>query len=107
MIFGPSTLNSTEAKNWYPTVKENINYANTHQLAGTNFTDYTGFWKQAKDDGKLPVADEMHNVMEAMICINYGGVAGTWWGWEGITRGEYIRMIKGGRQLVYKEFPNE
>ena len=106
-VFGPSTLNSTEAKNWYPTVKNNINYANTHQLSGTNFADYTGFWKQAKADGKLPVADEMHNVMEAMVCINYGGVAGTWWGWEGITRGEYIRMIKGGRQLVYKERPNE
>ena len=106
-VFGPSTLNSTEAKNWYPTVKNNINYANTHQLAGTNFTDYTGFWSQAKADGKLPIADEMHNVMEAMVCINYGGVAGTWWGWEGITRGEYVRMINGGRQLVYKERPNE
>ena len=106
-IVGPSTLNSTEAKNWYPTVKNNINYANTHQLAGSKFSDYTGFWSQAKTDGKQPVADEMHNVMEAMICINYGGVAGTWWGWEGITRGEYIRMIKGGRQLVYKERPNE
>ncbi len=106
-VFGPSTLNSTEAKNWYPTVKGNINYANTHQLAGTNFTDYTGFWSQAKADGKLPIADEMHNVMEAMVCINYGGVAGTWWGWEGITRGEYVRMINGGRQLVYKERPNE
>ena len=106
-IVGPSTLNSTEAKNWYPTVKGNINYANTHQLAGTKFSDYTGFWSQAKTDGKQPVADEMHNVMEAMICINNGGVAGTWWGWEGITRGEYIRMIKGGRQLVYKERPNE
>ena len=106
-VFGPSTLNSTEAKNWYPTVKNNINYANTHQLSGTKFADYTGFWSQAYADGKLPVADEMHNVMEAMVCINYGGVAGTWWGWEGITRGEYIRMIKGGRQLVYKERPNE
>lgn len=106
-IVGPSTLNSTEAKNWYPTVKGNINYANTHQLAGTEFSDYKGFWRQAKADGKQPVADEMHNVMEAMICINYGGVAGTWWGWEGITRGEYIRMIKGGNQLVYKERPNE
>lgn len=105
-VFGPSTLNSTEAKNWYPTVKNNINYANTHQLAGSKFTDYTGFWNTAKNDGKAPMADEMHNVMEAMICINYGGVAGTWWGWDGITRGEFIRMTKGGVQLAYKEFPN-
>ena len=106
-VFGPSTLNSSEAPKWYSTVKDNINYANTHQLAGGKFSDYTGFWTQAYKDGKYPVADEMHNVMEAMVCINYGGVAGTWWGWEGITRGEYIRMIKGGTQLAYKERPNE
>lgn len=106
-IFGPSTLNSSEASSWYSTVKGNIDYANTHQLAGTKFTDYTGFWDQAYKDGKLPVADEMHNVMEAMVCINHGGVAGTWWGWEGITRGEYIRMIKGGTQLAYKEQPDK
>lgn len=106
-IFGPSTLNSSQAPSWYSTVKGNIDYANTHQLAGEKWSDYIGFWDQAYKDGKLPVADEMHNVMEAMVCINHGGVAGTWWGWEGITRGEYIRMIKGGRQLVYKERPNE
>lgn len=106
-VFGPSTLNSTEAGNWYPTVKNNINYANTHQLSGTNFTDYTSFWSTAKSDGKSPVADEMHNVMEAMICINYGGVAGTWWGWEGITRGEYVRIINDGTQLSYKEQPDK
>ena len=106
-VFGPSTLNSSEAPKWYNTVKNNVNYANTHQLAGGKFSDYTGFWTQAYKDGKYPVADEMHNVMEAMVCINYGGVAGTWWGWEGITRGEYIRMIKGGTQLAYKERPNE
>ena len=106
-VFGPSTLNSSEAPKWYSTVKNNIDFANTHQLAGNRFSDYTGFWAQAYKDGKLPVADEMHNVMEAMVCINYGGVAGTWWGWEGITRGEYIRMVKGGTQLAYKERPNE
>lgn len=106
-IFGPSTLNSSEASSWYSTVKGNIDYANTHQLAGEKWSDYIGFWDQAYKDGKLPVADEMHNVMEAMVCINHGGVAGTWWGWEGITRGEYIRMIKGGTQLAYKEQPDK
>lgn len=106
-IFGPSTLNSSKASSWYSTVKGNIDYANTHQLAGEKWSDYIGFWDQAYKDGKLPVADEMHNVMEAMVCINHGGVAGTWWGWEGITRGEYIRMIKGGTQLAYKEQPDK
>lgn len=106
-IFGPSTLNSSKASSWYSTVKSNIDYANTHQLAGDSWSDYIGFWDQAYKDGKKPVADEMHNVMEPMVCINHGGVAGTWWGWEGITRGEYVRIIKGGRQLAYKERPNE
>ena len=106
-IVGPSTLNSSEAPSWYTTVKSNINYANTHQLAGDQWSDYIGFWDQAYNDGKKPVADEMHNVMEAMVCINHGGVAGTWWGWDGITRGEYIRMINGGVQLNYKERPDE
>lgn len=106
-IVGPSTLNSSEAPKWYTTVKNNIDYANTHQLAGSKWSEYVGFWDQAYNDGKKPVADEMHNVMEAMACINHGGVAGTWWGWDGITRGEYIRMINGGVQLNYKERPNE
>ena len=106
-VFGPSCLNSTESKNWYSTVKNNINYANTHQLAGTNFTDWTGFWQTANADGIKPVADEMHNVMEAMACVHYGGVAGTWWGWEGITRAEYVRIVKNGTQLAYIEKPDK
>lgn len=106
-VYGPSCLNSTQSASWYNTVKNNINYANTHQLAGTNFTDWTGFWSTANAAGIKPVADEMHNVMEAMACVHYGGVAGTWWGWEGITRAEYVRIIKNGTQLAYVERPNE
>ncbi len=106
-VYGPSTLNSSQASTWYNTVKSNINFANTHQLAGNSFTDWTGFWQTAKNDGKTPVADEMHNVMEMMACVYYGGTAGAWWAYNGVTRGEYTNMLNEGVQLAYKERPNE
>lgn len=106
-VYGPSTLNSTQAGNWYSTVKNNINFANTHQLAGNTFAQYTGFWQTAKNDGKRLIADEMHNVMEAMVCAYYGGEAGTWWGYNGVTRGEYTNVLQDGVQLAYKERPSE
>ena len=106
-VYGPSTLNSSQAPTWYNTVKNNIDFANTHQLAGNRFTDWTGFWQTAKADGKKLIADEMHNVMEMMACAYYGGSAGTWWGYNGVTRGEYTNMLNEGVQLAYKERPNE
>ena len=106
-VYGPSTLNSSQAPTWYNTVKGNINFANTHQLAGNTFAQYTGFWQTAKADGKRLIADEMHNVMEAMVCAYYGGEAGTWWGYNGVTRGEYTNVLQDGVQLAYKERPNE
>lgn len=106
-VYGPSTLNSSQAPTWYNTVKNNINFANTHQLAGNTFAQYTGFWQTAKADGKRLIADEMHNVMEAMVCAYYGGEAGTWWGYNGVTRGEYTNILQDGVQLAYKERPNE
>ena len=106
-VYGPSTLNSTQAGTWYNTVKNNINFANTHQLSGTNFSDWTSFLTTAHNDGKTPIADEMHNVMEAMVCANYGGSAGTWWGFNGVTRGEYAVALANGKQLAYKERPSE
>ncbi|MDO4994280.1 MAG: LamG-like jellyroll fold domain-containing protein, partial [Bacteroidales bacterium] len=106
-VYGPSTLNSTQAGNWYSTVKNNINFVNTHQLAGNTFAQYTSFWQTAKNDGKRLIADEMHNVMEAMVCAYYGGEAGTWWGYNGVTRGEYTNILQDGVQLAYKERPSE
>ena len=106
-VYGPSTLNANNASSWYNTVKNNINFANTHQLGNDSFNNYKNFWITAKNDGKRLIADEMHNVMEAMVCANYGGEAGTWWAFNGVTRGEYAVALANGRQLAYKERPSE
>ena len=106
-VYGPSTLNANNASSWYNTVKNNINFANTHQLGNDSFSNYTNFWTTAHNDGKTLIADEMHNVMEAMVCANYGGSAGTWWGFNGVTRGEYAVALANGKQLAYKERPSE
>ena len=105
-VCGPNTLNDTEGKSWYGTIKNNVNFINTHQLAGS-FDDLISFWETGIKDGKRAVADEMHNVLEAMVVMNRGGEYGAWWGYEGVTRAEFARITTNGRQLVYKEdIPN-
>lgn len=102
-VIGPNTLNSTVAATWYNTVNGNVSYVNTHQLAGDSFDDFVSFYTTADAAGKGIVADEMHNVMEAMVAMNYGGDYGTWWGYDGVARAEFSRMANEGVQVTYKE----
>lgn len=102
-VIGPNTLNSTVATTWYNTVKGNVSYANTHQLAGDSFDDFVSFYETADKAVKGIIADEMHNVMEAMVAMNYGGDYGTWWGYDGVARAEFSRMANEGSQVAYKE----
>ena len=101
-VFGPNTLNDSEGKNWYSTVKSNINFVNTHQLAGS-FNDLISFWDTGIADGKRAIADEMHNVLEAMVAVNHGAEYGAWWAYDGVARAEFSHLIADGRQLAYKE----
>ena len=101
-VCGPNTLNTDEAVSWYKTVKDNVDVINTHQLAGT-FDHLVEFWDTGISAGKRAVADEMHNVMEAMVVMNHGGEYGTWWGYDGVARAEFSRVTSMGRQLNYKE----
>lgn len=101
-VCGPNTLNTDPAVEWYATIKNNVDFINTHQLAGT-FDHLIEFWQTGKNDGKRAVADEMHNVLEAMVAMNYGAEYGTWWGYEGVTRAEFANITTNGRQLTYKE----
>ena len=101
-VCGPNTLNTDEAVTWYKTVKNNVDFINTHQLAGT-FDHLIEFWKTGIADGKRGAPDEMHNVLEAMVAMNYGAEYGTWWGYEGVTRAEFANITTNGRQLTYKE----
>ena len=101
-VCGPNTLNTDEAVTWYKTVKNNVDFINTHQLAGS-FDHLIEFWKTGIADGKRAAPDEMHNVLEAMVAMNYGAEYGTWWGYEGVTRAEFANITSNGRQLTYKE----
>ena len=101
-VCGPNTLNTDPAVEWYATIKNNVDIINTHQLAGS-FDHLIEFWQTGKNDGKRAVADEMHNVLEAMVAMNYGAEYGTWWGYEGVTRAEFANITTNGRQLTYKE----
>ena len=103
-VCGPNTLNTDEAVSWYSTVKDNVDIINTHQLAGS-FEHLVDFWDTGIKAGKRAAADEMHNVMEAMVVMNHGGEYGTWWGYDGVARAEFSRMTSKGRQLTYKEKP--
>lgn len=101
-VYGPNTLNNTVANTWYGTVSDNINFVNTHQLDGS-FDDLVTFWETGIGDGKVGAPDEMHNVLEAMIAMNYGASYGTWWGYDGVARAEFSRMTSMGRQIAYVE----
>ena len=65
-VCGPNTLNTDEAVTWYKTVKNSVDFINTHQLAGS-FEHLIEFWKTGIADGKRAAPDEMHNVLEAMV----------------------------------------
>ena len=100
-ICGGNTLNCDEALKWYNQLKEYLDEGNTHQLAG-GFNTYAGFFTQVKKDGNHGTADELHNVMEAMVGVEYGMQTGIWWGFEGLARGEFCRASFGDR-LAYAE----
>ena len=101
-VFGPNTLNDSNGKSWYSTVKNNINFINTHQLDGS-FEDLISFWDTGVKDGKRAIADEMHNVLEAMVAVNHGAEYGAWWAYDGVARAEFSHLIADGSQLAYKE----
>lgn len=100
-ICGGNTLNCDQALTWYNGLKEYLDEGNTHQLAG-DFDHYADFFKQVRADGKHATADELHNVMEAMVGVEYGMQSGIWWGTAELARGEFCKASFGDR-LAYAE----
>lgn len=100
-ISGGNTLNNDEAMKWYEYNKEFLDEGNTHQLAGS-FDTYTEFFKKVREDGKYATADELHNVMEAIVGVEYGMQTGIWWGTAEQCRGEFMKASFGDR-LSYAE----
>lgn len=100
-ISGGNTLNCDQALPWYSELKEHLDEGNTHQLAG-DFDHYADFFATVRADGKYATADELHNVMEAMVGVEYGMQTGIWWGTAEQARGEFCKA-SGGKRLAYAE----
>lgn len=100
-ISGGNTLNCDQALPWYNALKVNLDEGNTHQLAGS-FDNYADFFRTVRADGKHATADELHNVMEAMVGVEYGMQTGIWWGHADLVRGEFCKA-SGGERLAYAE----
>ena len=104
-ICGGNTLNDDKALAWYNYLKEYLDEGNTHQLAG-DFDHYAAFFKTVKDDGKVATADELHNVGEAIVGVNYGMENGIWWGFDSKARGQFCIDSNEGVRLGYGENRN-
>ena len=101
-MVGGNTLNDDQALNWYNPGKRYYDWGNTHQLAGS-FDNFARFYQQVQKDGKVCYADEMHNVGEAMIGLEYGMTIGIWWGFDSRARGEFCQISRHGERLAYGE----
>jgi len=101
-ISGGNTLNCDEADPWYEYLKEDLDEGNTHQLAG-DFNHYASFFEKVRNEGKHATADELHNVMEAMVGVEYGMQTGIWWGTAERVRGEFCQASNKGERLAYAE----
>ncbi|MDX8337549.1 RICIN domain-containing protein [Draconibacterium sp. IB214405] len=101
-ISGGNTLNNDFALEWYNYLDPaGLDEGNTHQLAGI-FDTYAAFFEAVRANGDHATADEMHNVMDAMVGLEYGLQTGIWWGTAEYARGEFCKASHGER-LGYAE----
>jgi hypothetical protein len=101
-ISGGNTLNCDQALPWYNFLKSRLDEGNTHQLAGV-FDTYANFFREVRNNGHHATADELHNVMEAMVGVEYGMQTGVWWGTAEYARGEFVKASRNGKRLGYAE----
>ncbi len=105
-VAGPSCLNPDYAYSWWNTMKEAVDIGNTHQLAGS-FDNFANFYAVVQSDGKKSAGDELHNINDALVGMNYGMSAGIWWSdFGGYTRAELGRTSNNGTRIAYRENRN-
>lgn len=104
-ISGGNTLNNDNAWKWFQAGQQYYDWGNTHQLAGS-FSNFANFYLQLKNAGKVGFDDEMHNVVEAMVGLEYGMTVGIWWGFDSRARGEFCQISRHGERLSYGEHRN-
>lgn len=101
-ISGGNTLNNDQALYWYNYLNPTgLDEGNTHQLAGV-FDTYANFYETVRANGDHATNDELHNVMEAMVGVEYGLQTGIWWGTAEYARSEFVKASD-GRRLAYAE----
>lgn len=96
-----STLNNDQALPWYNYLKETLDEGNTHQLAGV-FDTYAEFFEVVRTDGNYASNDELHNVIESIVGLEYGLQMGIWWGSPEYAGSQFVKATKGVR-LGYAE----
>lgn len=102
-ISAGNTLNCDRASEWYNYMKPYVQEGCTHQLAGS-FDNYASFFEQVRSDGNYATGDELHNVMEAIVGLEYGMQSGIWWGFDALARGNFCKASSGsGARLGYGE----
>lgn len=102
-VAGPSCLNPDYAAAWWSTMSSSLQIGNTHQLAGT-FDNFAGFYAAVQASGKKGAGDELHNISDALIGMNYGMTDGIWWSDFGsYTRAELGRASNDGVRIGYAE----
>jgi hypothetical protein len=104
-ITGGNTLSADEAASWYNFLKGRLHEGNTHQLNGS-FASYAGFFSTVVANGHRAVNDELHNVMEAIVGVEYGVQTGIWWGTAERARGEFVKASDGKRLAYAEHRPN-
>lgn len=105
-LCGGNTLNCDRASEYWNDAKAYLSQGNTHQLAGS-FDNYVAFFQEVKNAGQMPVNDELHNVMEAMVGVQYGLQRGIWWGTAEHTRSQFMKASNKGVRLAYSENRNK
>ena len=101
-LCGGNTLNCDRAWDWYESLRSYLDEGNTHQLAGS-FDTYANFFTKVRADGKMATNDELHNVGEAIVGVNYGMQTGIWWGFDSHARGQFCRDSQEGVRIGYGE----
>lgn len=94
---GGSTLNDDVAlSTWFDAISPRATIGSTHCLAGSA-ASYVTFLQSVTASNAMPFNPEMHNVMEAIMGVNYGLKGGIWWGTAELARGSFVNACQGKR----------
>lgn len=105
---GGNVLNPDKAYEWWNYLKTYLDEGNTHQLAGS-FDNYANFFQTLTKAGMHATNDELHNVMEGIVGVEYGMQTAIWWGTCEKTRSDFMKATYQGNpgvRLGYGEHRN-